>query len=103
MIFFPLKWLPWILAVGGFIVFFTTGDLGSLVSLIIGVVWLYFIYGNKKGKASSSSTTAYRAPAQPQTTGSDTVNAPNTDVCPACNTAVGEEMSFCTKCGTKIK
>lgn len=103
MIFFPLKWLPWILAVGGFIALVTTGDPSSLISLIIGGVWLYFIYGNKKGKAGNSGTTAYRATVQPQTTVLNTVNTPNTDVCPACNTAVGEGMSFCTKCGTKVR
>jgi hypothetical protein len=103
MIVFPLKWLPWILAVGGFIVFVTTGDPGSLVSLIIGGVWLYFIFSKKKEKTGTGSTTSHRAPVQSTTTVPKNVNTANTVVCPTCSTAVGEGMSFCTKCGTKVR
>lgn len=126
MIVFPLKWLPYILAIGGFLWFFTEGEVTGLVMGLIGAVWIYYI---QKGKSrpstspqtSSAGTSAYKAPSQIPVS---TVNAVNTSnstsaaspaytthaavskdptVCPNCRTPIGEGMSFCTSCGTKVK
>lgn len=111
MIVFPLKWLPWILAIGGFIGLVTSGEPFAIVPTLIGVVWLIFIFNNKKdgrspnstSQNSSNNTSAYKAPTQTITNASTATNSANMNVCPNCKAPIGSGMSFCMKCGTKVK
>lgn len=110
MIVFPLKWLPWILAIAGFLGLIA-GEPSSLISLLIGVVWLVIKY-NKKNNTKISST-AYQASTNNNSVSNNTVkatadaqnvtNSSSINVCPNCNTTIGNGMSFCTKCGTKVR
>jgi hypothetical protein len=111
MIFFPLKWLPWILAIIGFVALVTTGDPSSLISLVIGVVWLIFIYKGKKSRTSTSTASqktsynnsVYKAPIQTTTNISNAADSGNSGFCSNCKTPVPDGMSFCMKCGTKVR
>ncbi len=129
MIIFPLKWLPYILTIGGIIVLADSGDATGLIPLAIGGIWLYFIYkGKNESKSSvqrpSGSTSAYQAPAQVQSN-ANLVNAAPANpspyqqtmsqvsagathtagsvICPNCTSQVGDGMLFCSKCGTKVR
>jgi hypothetical protein len=111
MIFFPLKWLPWLLAICGFIALVTTGEPIYIVSTLIGVVWLVFIYNGKKGGTSTSSTSqkslnnnsVNNTPKQTTINTQNVTNSANSNLCPNCKTPVGDGMSFCSKCGTKVR
>lgn len=111
MIFFPLKWLPWILVVCGFLGFVLGGEPFSLVSMLIGIVWLVLKYKGKNGGTSTSSTTqkpiynnsVNNTAGQTTTIASNATGLDNSNVCPNCNTPLGDGMCFCTKCGTKVR
>lgn len=111
MIVFPLKWLPWILAIGGFIALVTTGDPFSFVMMLVGGVWLFLKYKGNKGGTSISSTSQKsinnnilnNTANQTTTNTQNATNSVNVNLCPNCKTQVGEGMSFCTKCGTKVR
>lgn len=68
-----------------------------LVIVIAAVVVVLSISNRKRGRRSSNSDSVYNAPAQ---TTSQTLD---TKVCPNCNTPIGEGISFCMMCGTKVK
>jgi hypothetical protein len=102
MIFFKLSWLPWILAIGGFIGLIG-GEAFSIVPMIIGIIWLVSIF---KGKSSSSTSTTSYTPKTPDVKPpikETTPDTANTVVCPNCRETVGAGMSFCMKCGTKVR
>ncbi len=111
MIFFPLKWLPWILAISGFIVLVTTGEPFSIVTMLIGVVWIYLKYKGNTGGTSTSSTSqkplsnnsVNNTPMQATTNIQNATNSVNTNICPNCKTPISDGMAFCMVCGTKVK
>lgn len=111
MIVFPLKWLPWILAIAGFISLVTTGEAFAIVPMLIGIVWLVAIFRGKKSGTSTSSATqksiynnsVNNTAGQTTIITSNAAGSVSTNVCPNCNTPLGDGMSFCTKCGTKVR
>ncbi|MDO5336383.1 MAG: hypothetical protein Q4E89_02830 [Eubacteriales bacterium] len=48
MIVFPAWLLKYILAIGGFGVFFTEGEFWGLIIGIIGIIWIVLSFMNKK-------------------------------------------------------
>lgn len=71
----------------------------SILIIAIGVVGVIcFVFINiSRGKRSSNSASVYNAPVHAASQASDT------KVCPNCNTPIGEGISFCMMCGTKVK
>lgn len=126
MIVFPLKWLPYLLVIGG-IGSIASGEATGwgIVLLFIGAIWIY-LSKKPKGVASNTasqsktanapaynapaqsatpnqSTAAYKAPVQAAATHQTPINAGATNICPSCKTTVPDDMFFCTNCGTKLR
>lgn len=112
----PVKLLPWILLIGGFLGLVTGEAPGfSIVMLLGGGVWLLIKASNKKGKpaakaansARPNSTPAPSRPAPQPAPAPQPVPQPERAVlsegkCPSCGTVAEPGMLFCAQCGSKL-
>jgi hypothetical protein len=103
VIIFPLKWLPWLLLIGGLVTLFSgESTFLSIVLMIVGGIWAYSqVSGNKKRVSSNSSN--YSTGVNYNSTQSTYKTADTSTQCPNCRNIVSNEMSFCSKCGTRLR
>ena len=121
MLVFKLSWLPFILILAG-ILLAAEGQPAALILCVIGGVWLYFRFKNKKtGNASSKpntpntpyNTNASNAPYSttnvPQSNHIVSNPAPTVDAnktaakfCSNCGAKATPGSVFCSNCGNKL-
>lgn len=116
----PLKWLPWLLLIGGLILLLSgDADLWTVLLTIGSGIWIFFQQKDKKnqpnrkentvsGNNSQKSSQNYPA-VQNAVTPVQNISVPqNTSVgssmrkCPYCGNMENSEMLFCSKCGGKL-
>ena len=105
MMVIPLKWLPWLLVIGG-IALIADGETEGVIALIIGVVWL-ILRSPSKGSTSQSASSAKTATTQITTQTKQPSQQPKQTVqsdavCPVCGTHADNGVIFCPNCGTKL-
>lgn len=109
-----VKWLPWILLIGGLITIFCgAGNIGTFIVTIIGGVWVYYqVKGNKKVSVNSTRNNNIHNNAIRNNNNINNINNNHTTtviepesllLCPNCKSVINEGMKFCSKCGTKLK
>ena len=104
MIFIPVKWIPWLLAIAGIgliiggITAAVNGDdgvagmmIGGVIFLVGGILWIRYNLKNRKPKMAKVSS-----PAVPASTA-----AYGAGYCGHCGAALEQDVVFCEKCGTK--
>jgi hypothetical protein len=111
MVVFPVKWLPWLLLIGGLILIFSgEATFFSIVLMIIGGV---LVYMQLTGKKSGTSTNNNRTNNYNNTGINNTVVNDNTTStvvthetslrCPSCGNVENDDMNYCSKCGTRLR
>ena len=121
MIIFKLSWLPYILILAG-ILLAAEGQPAALILCVIGGVWLYFKFKNKKAENSSNKpntpnasyntnasnapypTTNAPQPTQIVSNPTPTVDANKTAAkfCSKCGAKATPGSVFCSNCGNKL-
>ncbi len=118
-----VKWIPWILLVGGVLaVFLCDGEdiFWGFVSAVIGGIWLFLqsrttVPAKKSTPASAPKNTTPHVAASTVAPAPAATNAavhkaqpapadtqPKTKRCPSCGNIEQQDMFFCSKCGAKL-
>lgn len=102
MLVFPLRWLPYILFLGGIVIAIEDGKPDALVLTVIGGVWLYFKYKKK----SSGTVSSISKPAVINNTENSVHEAVENELStPQTQPLVKAEPveKFCLHCGAKVE
>lgn len=77
---------------------------GLIIGLIVIAVVLLAVFYNKKYSKTFNNTNKQTGPRINHSVSSfSNQNTSNVSICPNCKTPVGNGISFCMMCGTKIK
>jgi len=111
MIFFKVRWLPWMTLVAGLITL-VYGDgsdssiMWGLFLSVAGGIWCYYAYGNKNKRTSNPPTNVLKSTntnAQAKdVTIQKTETVHKSNVCASCGNTLTSGMAFCDKCGKRI-
>ena len=112
MLVFKLSWLPYMFIIAG-IALAAEGQPSALILCVIGGVWLYFKFKNKKAENASNNANPFGAPyittnvpqAAPVASKSDPPTDANNGVakfCSNCGTKMNPGSVFCNHCGKKL-
>ena len=105
MVVFPLKWLPYLLVIGGLYGVISGEEVGfGIVALVVGGIWLFLKHSNGSSSSRSSSSSSTSGPSSPSNNTAVT-KAESKAICPnpECHHSNPPEALYCEHCGTKLR